>query len=118
MKLIIAGSRTLQPTPEFIMSAINMFDIKFITEVVSGGANGVDLQGEFWANAQKLSIKQFFPDWNVEGKAAGPIRNRKMAEYADALLLIWDGASPGSRSMRQQMRALNKPIYEMILVAD
>jgi hypothetical protein len=38
-----------------------------------------------------------------------------MAEYADALLLIWDGSSRGSANMRQQMERRGKPVYEVIL---
>jgi hypothetical protein len=49
------------------------------------------------------------------GRSAGPKRNRKMAEYSDALLLIWDGESPGSSSMKKAMIALGKPVFEVIL---
>jgi hypothetical protein len=38
-----------------------------------------------------------------------------MAEYADALLLIWDGKSRGSLNMKQQMLKLEKPVYEVIV---
>ena len=49
------------------------------------------------------------------GKAAGHVRNKKMAEYGDALLLIWDGKSKGSANMKKEMQKLNKPIYEVTL---
>ncbi len=38
-----------------------------------------------------------------------------MALYGDALLLIWDGKSRGSTSMRNEMKKLDKPVYEVIL---
>jgi hypothetical protein len=38
-----------------------------------------------------------------------------MAEYADALLLIWDGESKGSLNMKQRMIGLKKPVYEVVL---
>lgn len=59
--------------------------------------------------------KEFPADWKAHGKAAGPIRNKQMAEYADALLLIWDGESKGSASMKNEMLKLNKPVYEVII---
>ncbi len=86
-----------------------------ITEIVSGDAHGVDTSGENYADAADLPVKFFYPDWDTHGKAAGPIRNRRMAEYADALLLIWDGKSKGSASMKAEMTKLNKPIYEVIM---
>lgn len=43
-----------------------------------------------------------FPYPDGYGRAGGPIRNAKMAEYGDALLLIWDGKSRGSQSMLRE----------------
>lgn len=37
--------------------------------------------------------------WRRWGAAAGPIRNRLMAERADALIAVWDGESRGTASM-------------------
>lgn len=86
-----------------------------VTEIVSGGAKGIDSVGEEFANDSHILVNRFDADWEKHGKAAGPIRNKKMAEYADALLLIWDGKSKGSANMKKEMLLLNKPIYEVIL---
>lgn len=115
MKLIIAGSRTLKPSFGFIRSCIHMLDIRPVDEVVCGMAEGVDLEGQHYASHQELSIKEFPADWKKHGKAAGPIRNKEMAKYADALLLIWDGESRGSANMKKEMQKYRKPIYEVIL---
>jgi predicted Rossmann fold nucleotide-binding protein DprA/Smf involved in DNA uptake len=126
VKLIIAGSRTLYPLVPFIDSIIAQNNIK-VTEVVSGGARGVDICGEKFQECYSemgvryhnpvasLKLTRFPADWNTHGKAAGPIRNKQMAEYADALLLIWDGESSGSRNMKETMLKLGKPVYEVIL---
>ena len=68
-------------------------------EIVSGTARGADALGESYAHKNKLPIKQFPADWNKYGKAAGPIRNKQMAEYADACIVFWDGKSRGTKSM-------------------
>lgn len=115
IKLIIAGSRTLAPSCNFIMDAIKSLKIYNIDEVVSGCARGVDTEGEHWASHFGAKIKRFPADWDTHGKAAGAIRNKQMADYADALLLIWDGSSRGSANMREQMLKQNKPVYEVIL---
>jgi hypothetical protein len=86
-----------------------------ITEIVCGGAQGVDSEGQHWASHMSVPVKMFFPDWNTHGKAAGPIRNRQMAEYGDVLLLIWDGQSRGSLSMKNEMEKLGKPVYQVVL---
>lgn len=125
MKLIIAGSRTFENCYCIIDGAISQLDIPIVSEVVCGGARGVDSIGRNWAETQHRqeypvqdlipTVEEFPADWDKFGKSAGHIRNKQMAEYADALLLIWDGESKGSANMKQQMGKLGKPIYEVIL---
>lgn len=115
MKLIIAGSRTLYPHYRFIANTLDMFGLTSFDEIISGGASGVDGAGEVFASEMDINLKIFQADWNEHGKAAGPIRNKQMVEYADALLLIWDGTSRGSKNMKETMLKFNKPVYEVIL---
>lgn len=116
MKLIVAGSRYLKRTKfSFVKECVNLFGIEGITEIVSGGASGVDEAGAIFGTDSELKVTYVWPDWTQHGKAAGPIRNKQMAEYADELLLIWDGKSKGSTSMKNEMSKLNKPVYEIIV---
>lgn len=119
MKLIIAGSRHFDE--DFVYSEIVMLRINDnsvvadATEIVSGGCSGVDKAGEAYAEFYDVPVKRFMADWSKLGKSAGPIRNKKMAEYADALLLVWDGRSRGSSNMKYEMQKLGKPVFEVIL---
>lgn len=115
MKLIIAGGRDIDLPKAFIICLINMYKLNSVTEIICGGATGVDTAGEVFANNYELGLTKFPADWSKHGKAAGPIRNKQMAEYADTLLLIWDGKSKGSANMKKEMISLHKPIYEVIL---
>lgn len=114
-KIIIAGSRTLEPVFDFINEARIMFGmVNSSYEIVSGGAAGVDTCGENFAKEMGWKITVFPAEWGKHGNGAGPIRNKQMAEYADGLLLIWDGESRGSKNMKETMQKLNKPVYEII----
>lgn len=114
MKLIIAGSRHMAPTlDEMDYIVYSLPEVNKITEIVSGGCRGVDAAGERWARENDVPVKLFNPDWLQYGKSAGPSRNHQMAQYADALLLIWDGNSRGSASMKREMEKLGKPVYEV-----
>jgi hypothetical protein len=119
MKLIIAGSRAFNFDHDFIHEAIyavNNYQRGFIDlEIVSGGAQGIDSTAKKYAQTWEKPYTEFPADWETHGKAAGPIRNKQMAEYADALLLIWDGESRGSASIKNEMLKLNKPVYEIII---
>lgn len=114
MKLIIAGSRTISLSEDQITGLLNNTDVPEVLEVVCGMANGMDLSGKAWAENYNLIVTKFPADWDKHGRAAGHIRNKQMAEYADALLLVWDGKSRGSKNMKENMQKLNKPIYEVI----
>ena len=97
MKTIIAGTRDYSDY-RGLWLAIQELPWK-ITEVLSGGCLGVDQLGEIWARSEQIPCVQFKPDWGKHGKAAGPIRNREMAQNAEALLAIWDGKSKGTKNM-------------------
>lgn len=103
MKTIIAGSRWLGDTDiqrGFVMQAIAIAHTQSpITEVVSGGCRGVDRLGERWARERGIPVTVFPADWEGYGHAAGPRRNVEMAEYANALIAIWDGKSRGTQNM-------------------
>lgn len=114
MKLIIAGSRGVLPTVEEIQKAMADWDLwsrGYVEEVVSGTATGADRAGEVWADHSNVPIRRFPANWNRYGKAAGKLRNREMAEYADAALVFWDGMSSGSCDMVTRMVARKKPVY-------
>ncbi len=95
--MIIAGSRTITSYGT-LLNAIELFDHP-ITEVVSGRARGVDQLGEQYARQNGIPIKEFPAKWNRYGKSAGYRRNTEMAEYADALIALWDSKSKGTEHM-------------------
>lgn len=68
-------------------------------EIVSGTARGADKLGERYAHEKGYPVKRFPANWDLHGRSAGPIRNREMAEYADALVAFYDGSSAGTKSM-------------------
>lgn len=133
MKLIVAGSRGLLVFSDFIHGMVNLInhsEPNKVTEIVSGTAAGIDKSGEFYAEEYNLHCEKFPAPWkeidhpeavireNQYGQYdanAGRRRNKQMADYADALLLIWDGKSDGSKNMLETMKKQKKPIYEVIL---
>ena len=117
MKLIIAGSRHLRVSYNFIKGILITHEIPIgaIKEIVQGEADGIDYCGKMFAVKSDIPYKSF-PYRSELGKAGGPVRNREMAEYGDALLLIWDGQSRGSMNMKFEARKRNLPVFECILM--
>lgn|SRR5574341_1622230 len=99
MRTIIAGSRGIKDY--YIVSTIldNFPDKHQITEVILGGARGVDQLAEIWANENNIPTRVFKANWKEYKKSAGVIRNKEMAKNADMLIAIWDGESKGTANM-------------------
>jgi hypothetical protein len=111
MKIIIAGSRTYNDYE--LLKRVCDETLSLITEIVSGTANGADKLGERYAKEKGYPIKQFPADWNKYGKSAGYIRNKQMAEYADALIAFWDGKSKGTKHMIDLAKLNNLKIFNI-----
>jgi hypothetical protein len=117
MRVIIAGSRTIRDF-SLICRAVEQFGPDRITQVVSGKQRskdkqtgeyyGADYLGERWAHEHNIPVRQFQAFWDAYGYSAGPRRNRQMADYADAAIVVWDGQSRGSSNMINEMRKVGK----------
>lgn len=79
------------------------------TEVVSGGAYGVDAVAADEAASRGLAVRVFPADWRRYGRRAGPLRNRTIVEYADRIIAFWDGTSRGTANVIALAQALGKP---------
>ena len=67
--------------------------------IVSGHASGADALGERYAQERGYELEPFPADWKANGRAAGPIRNAKMASVAHTLIAFWNGKSRGTKNM-------------------
>ena len=114
LNLIIAGGRDF--TDELIMSTTikAIINAKGLTNtpitVVCGMARGADMTGYKLAKKWGMPVAEYPADWKTHGKSAGPIRNKQMADNADALIAYWDGKSRGTANTIQTMKAADKPV--------
>jgi len=92
MVTIIAGGRNYIFTQSDYKALDRLHSVISITEVTSGGATGADSCGQAWAIENNLPLKIMDADWSKHGKIAGFIRNQKMADFAEALIVF-----PGRR---------------------
>lgn len=120
MKTIIAGSRDII-NYNLVLHAIEeakKFANIIPTKIISGCARGVDELGIWYAEDNNLPIEYYRvtpKEWQTIGKGAGPLRNRKMAENAEALIAIWDGKSPGTKNMINTAKELGLKTYVYIV---
>ena len=91
MKLAIIGSRGL------ITQNIDKYISEDVTEIVSGGAKGIDSCAAEYANKNGIKFTLFLPDYTRYKKGAPLKRNEEIANYADECLAFWDGESRGTK---------------------
>lgn len=82
-----------------------------ITEVISGGAIGVDAFARRWARENSVRYTEFLPDWNKYGKSAGFKRNVLIVNAAEQLIAVWDGFSRGTHHSVELARTRNIPVF-------
>lgn len=118
MRVIIAGSRHFDPqwSISLVSEAIQESGFE-ITEVIHGAARGIDLAADSVCRGH-YPIRVFPAEWGKFGNRAGPIRNAQMADVADALILVWDGASRGSKNMLETARRKGLKVFEKVVRLD
>jgi hypothetical protein len=111
LQVAIVGSRSFpfEQSPVRCVEAVGqaLLETRWpVAEIVSGGADGVDTAAAALADLGDIPLTVLEPDWEAYGKAAGPRRNSRIVERADAVLAFWNGTSPGTRDTLAKARAV------------
>lgn len=104
MKVAVIGSRNLQ------VADLSRFLPAETTEIVSGGARGIDTCAREYALAHQLKLTEFLPDYQSFGRGAPLKRNITIIEHADLVLAFWDGQSRGTKYVIDQCKARQIPV--------
>lgn len=91
MKVAIIGSR------DFGRFDLSPYLPEGITEIISGGATGVDTYAKQYAFDHNIKYTEFRPKYNLFGIRAPLLRNITIIEHAEKVIAFWDGKSPGTR---------------------
>lgn len=102
-RIVVCGGSKFDDYP-LLESSLNKIFKEYSNdtiEIISGHAKGADSLGEKYADEHNLKCTVFEADWKQYGRAAGPIRNSKMLEYAKQenpmVVAFWDGESRGTK---------------------
>lgn len=98
MRVAIIGSRNIEydKMKERAYALLCRYIPANATEIVSGGAVGIDTLAEIYAKQNGLPTKIFKPDYARYGKRAPLVRNDEIVDYAQYVLAVWDGSSHGT----------------------
>ena len=110
MKVAIIGSRNL------INVEISKYIPENVTEIISGGAIGIDTLAEEVADKRRISKWIIRPEYDKYGKKAPLIRNKEIVKRAELVIAFWDGKSRGTKFTIDYAKKLNKEVK--IYIAD
>ena len=108
MKLAIIGSRGIT---DIDLSALVGDEV---TEIVSGGAKGIDSLAAEYAEQNQIKLTVFLPDYKKFGRGAPIKRNYEIVDYSDEVLAIWDGVSRGTKSVIDYCKKVCKKVRGII----
>lgn len=110
MKIAIIGSRNLS-------ADLAQYVPQGVTEIVSGGAAGIDTVARSYALANSIKLTEFLPEYTKYGRGAPLKRNETIIDYADEVLAIWDGKSRGTKHVIDRCKKQGK-VCKVILLTN
>ena len=112
MKVAIVGSRSLH------VENLKHFLPWKTTEIISGGAKGIDAQAREYALAHGIKYTEYLPEYDKYKRAAPLKRNITIIEQADLVVAIWDGVSRGTSFVIKECRRRGKKIRVFVLTTE
>ncbi len=104
MKVAVIGSRSL------VVKNLSMYLPKETTEIISGGAKGIDSCAKEYAVNNNIKLIEILPQYSKYGRTAPLVRNIQIIKSADMVLAFWDGKSNGTKFVIDNCRKLDVPI--------
>lgn len=87
---------------------IEEYFLENVSEIVSGGARGVDMAARSYALSHGLKLTEFLPQYERYGRAAPIRRNVQIVDDADFVIAFWDGANRGTKFVIEYCNHISK----------
>ena len=117
IKILVCGGRKYDNIDKFfdvMMEHVAMYEAKDVT-IISGMAKGADTLAANFAKKNGCKLLAFPAHWDKDGKAAGPIRNRRMLKEGQPDLVI---AFPGGKGTKDMVDISIKAGVQVVLVNE
>ena len=112
MKLAVVGSRDIE------VKDLQNYLPKDVTELISGGARGVDLCVRRYAEKMGIPLVEILPQYERYGRAAPIRRNEDIVDRADRVIALWNGTSRGTMNVITLCKKRKKEITVFLLNKD
>ncbi|MBE6681354.1 MAG: DUF2493 domain-containing protein [Ruminococcaceae bacterium] len=109
MRVAVVGSRSLK------IENIKEYLPKNTTEIISGGAKGIDTCVASYAKNAGIVLTEIKPDYNRYKRGAPLVRNKEIVRLAEFVLIFWDGKSKGTEFVINECKNTGKK-YNLIVI--
>jgi hypothetical protein len=109
MRILVCGGRDFKDY-DLLRDTLSKYPM---TLLISGGAPGADTMAEKYAYMLKIPSHIFHADWTSYGRAAGPIRNRRMLIDGKPNLVIAFPGGKGTLNMVKQASKANVKVEKI-----
>ncbi len=111
MKVAVIGSRDLN------ISNLEDYIPKETTEIISGGAKGIDSCAKKYALENNIMLTEILPNYRRYGRKYAPLqRNELIIKSSDLVIAFWDGKSMGTKYVINKCKELKIKVKVFIIV--
>ena len=115
MRVLVCGDRNW--TDKSLIHE-HLSSITNLELVIEGAARGADRLAGQVASEMGVPVQEFPADWDTFGKAAGPIRNRKMLDLKPDLVVAFYSDISKSKGTKDCIFEANRRGIEVRLLAE
>lgn len=102
----VCGSRTID-----YLNLDFYLDSQQYSQIICGGANGVDTIAELWAKRHGIECIIYRPQYKAFGRKYAPLkRDEDMVNASDIIIAFWDGKSKGTKYTIDYARKNGVPV--------
>jgi hypothetical protein len=113
MKALVCGGRDWRDTSTIYSALDGAREALRITEIIHGGAPGVDTLAGRWAKDREVPCTVYPANWLVDGKAAGPIRNQRMLDEGKPTMVLAFAGGKGTDDMVKRAITAGVEVYQL-----
>lgn len=113
MRVLVCGGRDFSDPALLNRTLDDLAKTEVVDCVIEGNARGADRIAGYWARRRGIPNHKFPADWAAHGRAAGPMRNRKMLNEGHPDIVIAFRGGAGTADMVRQARAAGVRVVEV-----
>ena len=114
LRVLVCGGRTFRDRAMVFAALDCLHGNTPIGLVIEGGAAGADAFAYAWAKARGVQVATYIADWEKLGKAAGPVRNKRMIDHGKPDLCVEFPGGRGTADMVRRCEAAGVEVRKII----